>query len=139
MAPAVVRISAALIDDGQGRLLLVRKTGTASFMQAGGKIEDGETPFAALRRELEEELGLHVERSDAGYLGRFLARAANAPDHVVDAELFHVRVTFPVQATAEIEEAIWVDLSIAPDLDLAPLTREFVLPMARKLGAKVSL
>ena len=35
----VVRIFAALIDDDLGRLLLVRKAGTASFMQAGGKIE----------------------------------------------------------------------------------------------------
>jgi 8-oxo-dGTP pyrophosphatase MutT (NUDIX family) len=40
-----IRIAAALIDDDSGRMLLVRKAGTPWFMQAGGKIEPGETPF----------------------------------------------------------------------------------------------
>ncbi|WP_245449171.1 NUDIX domain-containing protein [Ensifer sp. NM-2] len=35
-----------------GNTLLVRKRGTRSFMQAGGKIEAGETPREALSREL---------------------------------------------------------------------------------------
>ncbi|WP_456681551.1 NUDIX domain-containing protein [Bradyrhizobium sp. USDA 3311] len=40
-----------------GRVLLVRKKATESFMQPGGKIEIGEHPQDALRRELSEELG----------------------------------------------------------------------------------
>jgi len=35
----LIRIAAALIDDGRGRTFLVRKAGTSWFMQAGGKIE----------------------------------------------------------------------------------------------------
>jgi len=50
--PRTIWIAAALIEDGEGRLLLIRKAGTEWFMQAGGKIEDGESPLAALRREL---------------------------------------------------------------------------------------
>jgi 8-oxo-dGTP diphosphatase len=45
-----IRIAAALIDDDMGRLLLVRKVGTQWFMQAGGKIEEGESPLSALKR-----------------------------------------------------------------------------------------
>ena len=74
----VIRIAAALIDDGAGRLLLVRKAGTRFFMQAGGKIEPGETPAAALIRELDEEIGLKVAEADLSPIGRFSAAAANA-------------------------------------------------------------
>ena len=34
-----IRIAAGLIVDRAGRVLLVRKRGTKTFMQAGGKIE----------------------------------------------------------------------------------------------------
>jgi 8-oxo-dGTP diphosphatase len=40
-----------LIDDGAGYMLLVRKAGTAWFMQAVGKIEHRESLVAALHRE----------------------------------------------------------------------------------------
>src|SRR5260363_195441 len=56
----VIPIAAALIEDGAGHVLLVRKADTRFFMQAGGKIEPGEEPAAALVRELHEEIGLIV-------------------------------------------------------------------------------
>src|SRR4051812_7850723 len=90
-SPPIIRIAAALIDDGRGRILLVRKAGSRWFMLAGGKIEPGETPVSALRRELQEEIGLSIEEGDARYLGRFTAPAANEPDYIVEADIFHVR------------------------------------------------
>ena len=97
-----IRIAAALIDDGCGRVLLVRKNGTRWFMQAGGKIEGGEEPFAALCRELREEIGLELEQEAARYLGCYSAPAANEPDCVVEAELFHVRTSHLPAISAEI-------------------------------------
>ena len=61
MTARTIRIAAAIIRDDGGRLLLVRKRGTKAFMQAGGKIEPGELPAAALARELREELGIVVD------------------------------------------------------------------------------
>lgn len=136
MDPSVsrtIRIAAALIDDGAGRLLLVRKAGTDWFMQAGGKIEDGESPLSALRRELSEEIGLQLAEDEARPLGRFSASAANEPGHIVEAEIFHVRSRHDPVIRSEIEEAVWVDHAEALALPLAPLTRDHVLPLFRAL------
>jgi len=129
-----IRIAAALIDDGAGRLLLVRKAGTRWFMQAGGKIESGEAPVDALCRELREEIGAHVRPEHARHLGTFTAPAANEPGRLVVAEVFHVTMSMPVIAAAEIEEVAWVRAAEARTLPLAPLTRDHVLPLAISLS-----
>lgn len=132
-APRKIKIAAALIDDGAGRLLLVRKAGTEWFMQAGGKIEEGESAVSALRRELEEEIGLVLADADARYLGSYSALAANEPGHTVEAEIFHVRIRYEPSMRSEIEEAVWVDHVTAATMPLAPLTRDYILPLSRTL------
>ncbi len=125
-----IRIAAALIVDSAGRTLLVRKRGTQTFMQAGGKIEPHESPCNALVRELEEELGLRVEPHKPEYLGQFMAQAANEVNRRVEAEVFYIRADASLSAAGEIEEIVW----IAPNddtLPLAPLTRD-LLPIARQ-------
>lgn len=82
---ATLRIVAAVVIGADGRHLLVRKRGTTSYMQVGGKIEPGEEPLPALLREFGEEVGLTLDTSRAEPLGRFGAPAANEPDHHVDA------------------------------------------------------
>ena len=128
-----IRIAAALIDDDQGRLLLVRKSGTPWFMQAGGKIERGEAPRDALRRELWPEIGVSLDESEVRYLGLFSAPAAIEPDHRVEAEIFHLRLGRHPLPGAEIAEAIWVGCAQAEAMPLAPLTRNHMLPLARAL------
>src|SRR5262249_56055301 len=91
-----IHIAAGLIGDNAGRVLLVRKRGTTTFMQAGGKIEPDETPYDALARELEEELGLRLDPKVPEYLGAFTAVAANEPDRMVDAEVFYLRADAPL-------------------------------------------
>jgi len=132
-APSPIRIAAAIIDDAQGRLLLVRKVGTTSFMQAGGKIEPGESAWSALKRELIEEIGLDLAGQDQCYLGCFVAAAANEAGRIVEAELFHVRTDHQPVTAAEIAEACWVTRHEAALMSLAPLTREHVLPLSVNL------
>lgn len=125
-----IHIAAALIDNGRGEVLLVRKAGTRSFMQAGGKIEAGEDAFTALQRELIEEIGLEISADQASYLGRFSAEAANEAMTEVVADLFHIRTEHCPVASAEIAQAMWVTIGEALELQLAPLTRDAVLPLA---------
>ena len=110
-------------------MLLVRKRGTTSWMQPGGKIEPGEAPDDALGRELNEELGLVLDTSSFEYWGRFAAAAANEPDHTVDAEVYLVRVNGPVAVAAEIEELRWIELGEDHGLSIAPLSELHLFPL----------
>lgn len=74
MTDKLLSISAACLFDDQGNLLLVRKRGTQAFMLPGGKREPGETPLAALQRELLEELRLPMGASTFEHLGSFRRR-----------------------------------------------------------------
>ncbi len=56
----------ALIEDSQGRLLLVRRAGEprkGTLDLPGGFVDTGETAEQALRREIQEELNLRIDRS----------------------------------------------------------------------------
>jgi len=127
-----IHIAAALLNRPDGYTLLVRKRGTAAFMQPGGKIEPGEDPLEALCRELYEELGLTVGMDEPRYLGRFTAPAANEAGWIVEAEIFQLELNGAVTSAAEIEEIAWVDPSSPGPLILAPLTRDHVLPLCIK-------
>jgi 8-oxo-dGTP pyrophosphatase MutT (NUDIX family) len=128
----VIRIVAAVILDDRDHVLVVRKRGTSSFMQPGGKIEPGEEPLEALVREVYEELGTNIDGSSARALGRYTAAAAaNEPGHVVDADLFLVTLEGEPGPAAEIDEIAWVDPQAPDGIELAPLTRHTVLALAR--------
>jgi 8-oxo-dGTP diphosphatase len=126
-----ISVVAAHIRDEAGRVLLVRKRGTAAFMQPGGKRDAGESDLAALAREIVEELGCCVDQRSARALGVFECASANEPGFNVHATVYAVDVAGEISARAEIEEAIWVDPRALPDLPLAPLTRDHVLPLAQ--------
>ena len=127
----VVRVSAAVVTDGTGRTLLVRKRGTERFMAPGGKPEPGESAAEALARELNEELGVVVDPEGLRYLGRFESDAANEPGFRVVAEAFALTLDpATVTAAAEIAEARWLTPAEAQALPLAPLSTEHLLHLA---------
>jgi 8-oxo-dGTP diphosphatase len=130
METGTIKIVAALIRDDAGRVLLVRKRGTTAFMQPGGKRDPGEDDATALAREIAEELGCSMVRDSIRPLGEFDAVAANEPGWRVHACLYGIDVTGDIVPDREIDEMIWVDPASPPDIPLAPLTRDHVLPLA---------
>ncbi|MGP6203382.1 NUDIX hydrolase [Microbacterium sp. F2] len=129
IAPRRIHVSAAVITDAEGRLLLVRKAGTTAFMQPGGKPEPNETPAETLVRELAEEVGLRVDSDALEALGSFAASAANEPGFEVVADVFRVDIgNQRPEPAAEIAELRWVTAGTASGIEIAPLAREYFLP-----------
>ncbi|PZQ57844.1 MAG: NUDIX hydrolase [Phenylobacterium zucineum] len=122
----IVEVVGAVILDVTGRLLTVRKRGTQRFMLPGGKREPGEDDLTALTRELGEEL--RVTLTSAGLLGVFEAQAANETGAKVRSHAYRVEIVGEISIAAEIEELLWLDLSSPPDVPIAPLLAQEIIP-----------
>ena len=122
----VLDIVTAVILDPHGRMLLVRKRGTTTFMKPGGKRDGGEDDLTTLARVLDEELGCRLITAEL--LGYFSAPAANEAGFTVRSATYLAAVEGEIAARAEIEELAWIDPAAPGDLRLAPLLTEQVLP-----------
>lgn len=126
-----IHVSAAVITDAAGRVLVVRKHGTSVFMQPGGKPEPGESAAEALARELHEEVGLVVAADALEPLGTFESDAANEPGHRVVAAAFRATAEpADLSARAEIAELRWITPADVAGMSLAPLSLDHLLALA---------
>lgn len=122
-------------------LLCVRKHGTGSWMQVGGKLDPGESAREAALREAEEEIGAVLDAGDLEQLGEFEAVAANEPGTVVRSSVFTTRAPLPspLQVRAELAEHQWIPITEdAPPSStgrLAPLMVQHLLPALRQREA----
>ncbi|EPH0093800.1 NUDIX hydrolase [Pluralibacter gergoviae] len=128
----VIRIAAAIIEDSEGRVLLVRKKNTAYFMQPGGKPEPGESATSALIRELNEELQISVTAESLAFVGQFTDVAANEANHRLVADIYRITASVgDIFPAAEIEEIIWLSPDAGDERLLAPLTKNQILPLVK--------
>lgn len=130
-----IRTVAAVIRDPDGRVLLVRKRGSATFIQPGGKREPGEDALQTLARELAEELGVAMQAAGAHRLGEFEADAVNEPGRRVQGEAWVVQVQGRPRPQAEIEELAWVQPQAPFPVPVAPLSARHILPALRQAQA----
>ena len=92
----------AMVEDGQGRLLLVRHTYFPGWHFPGGGVNRGEPATAAVVRELQEEIGLTGFEA-CELFGLYTRKHIWATNVIA---LFHMRgVTFNFKPNAEIAEA----------------------------------
>lgn len=131
-----IHVSALWLTDEHGRVLAVRKRGTTSFMNPGGKPEPGESPEACVIRELREEVGLHL--GDVEFRGRYVEPAANEPDHLVDAMVYTAQLDGVPVAAAEIAELRWLDPAALPADGDVP-GGFAIAPLLRRLAAEDAL
>ena len=135
MTTHVIGCVGAVIKDGAGRLLLIRRghePGKGLWSIPGGRIEPGESDESALVREVREETGLDVT---AGRLIGAVRRPAgmpSAPGAVLDIRDYAAVVTGgTLLAGDDADAAVWADDA---DLDRLPLT-DGLLDALRSWGA----
>ena len=134
MSAPLVLVAAVALIDADGRVLLARrppgKAMAGLWEFPGGKVEPGETPEAALIRELHEELGIDTQASCLAPLT--FASHAYERFHLL-MPLFVCRRWQGAPLPREGQDLVWVrperlrDYPMPPaDLPLIPILRDWL-------------
>jgi 8-oxo-dGTP diphosphatase len=95
-----------------GRILSTRTRGKDTYYIPGGKREEGENDWEALRREISEELSVDLIESTLEPAGVYEAQAHGHPDGlIVRMTCYRAEYIGELAPASEIEEVIWFDYS----------------------------
>ena len=127
MVQPVLVVAAVLREGAGGRVLACRRApgrdaaGLGEF--PGGKVELGESPEAALAREIAEELGVPI------HVGALLDRTVTVrgDGRAIELACYDCRFAGPVPTTStDHDELRWVAPDLLPELDWAEADRPAV-------------
>ncbi len=124
-----ILVTAGILQQGQRILICQRHRSNAYGLQwefPGGKVREGETLEASLRRELNEELGIEAEIG-----GEIFRLRHQYPDRYVEVVFFAVPA-FRGEARNQVFEAIaWAPRAELPSYNFLEADRELVSRIAR--------
>jgi 8-oxo-dGTP diphosphatase len=115
-----LRVAAIIVRDKQLLLVEHRKRGEHYWVLPGGRLEGLETLVAALRRELNEELGLDARVGELVIVSEMLA-----PDRHVVNLMFHAEIGEGAEPRLDRADPVlagwqWVSTDQLPRLDFRP-------------------
>lgn len=129
--PPLFTVVAAIIQQG-GRVLICQRRQDDTFGLKwefpGGKVQEGESPAAALARELEEELGVRAQ------IGAEICRTRHKySEHAREIELlfFTARLESPNVQNLAFERIVWEEAGQLPAYDFLAADREMVARLAK--------
>ena len=120
-SPQVVPCVGAVVHDGVGRLLLIRRghdPHRGRWSLPGGRIEPGESAEQAIVREVREETGLEVRVGPA--VGSVLIPAGAVVYDVTDFACTPVDPAAPLVAGDDADGVAWVDAATLGGLACTP-------------------
>ena len=124
-----MHVLVGLIGDAHDRWLVNRRrpgTDLAGFWEfPGGKLAAGEEPFAALRRELSEELGIELLAAEP-----FMELVHDYPGKRVRLDVWNVLRYRGIVEAREGQALAWVAAADLPQWDLLPADRPIVAALA---------
>lgn len=133
----IMPVVAAALADADGRWLLQKrpagKRHAGLWEFPGGKVEGGETPRAALVRELNEELTIRIEASAPVRVGEARAPAGEGEPGIV-ITLYTLADWEGVPVAEPGAELGWFTFSEAEQLPLPPLDRTLLAQLRRHAG-----
>jgi 8-oxo-dGTP diphosphatase len=125
-APLILVAAVALVD-ADGRVLLAQrpagKTMAGLWEFPGGKLDPGETPEAALIRELAEELGIDVA---ASCLAPFTFASHSYPEFHLLMPLYLCRKWSGIPAARERQQLAWVRPARLAHYPMPPADRPLI-------------
>lgn len=117
LAKKTVGVRALVIQNNQ--VLLIKHTYQPQWYTIGGGVESGETPLAAIKRELKEEVGATVLAVPALF-SVYHSRIEKRDDYII----FYIvtECNFEEVSSPEIKEKKWFSLNELPS-DISPATQ----------------
>ena len=114
-----IRVVAGILRDDNGRVLIAERIGDQAFAGLwefpGGKIKDGEESLSALKREIDEELGIKILRPTL-----FMSLDHDYPDRSVSIDFYLINDWSNTPEGRDGQALRWV----SPDA----LEEDFLLP-----------
>jgi 8-oxo-dGTP diphosphatase len=124
-------VVAAVIERSDRRMLIGQRrkndTSPLKWEFPGGKVRDGESPEAALARELQEELGVTLVRSVE--IGRVRHHYAGTPDEL-EIRFFAAAIAESDLAPHTFEKIAWVLPKELGEYDFLAANRELIAQLA---------
>ena len=126
-APPLVLVAAVVLVDADGRVLLAQrpqgKAMAGLWEFPGGKLDPGETPEAALIRELAEELGIDVA---ASCLAPFTFASHAYPEFHLLMPLYVCRKWTGIPTAREGQRLVWVRPARLAEYPMPPADKPLV-------------
>ena len=115
------------------QLLLIRSAGKDVFVAPGGKLEQGESPEVALKRELNEELQISIDITQLTLFGSYTAPASGRTDLWLQMEVYMVpRWDGELSINSEIEEMRWVSCADITDMKVGSIFQYEIIPTLKE-------